>query len=275
MCTSHAEWCGERSVVEKRSETPPAVPAGSDPVPPASVAASGPPGGYDAPVARAFFAGDVMPRPAQMGWKGMAMFRSLVDTPALPRLDLGVASNMWRDVPELPLGTLQLAPRAFEAFRQPVTAIAVPAAAKSAISAHKAVGVPFDAFKLLGTVNRRVNTRVKQRRDIDIYGRAELWRRSGIGDNAVGDCEDIAIEKRLELIAEGFPPEKLGFAVAYRSDVGLHTVLVARTDRGDFVLDSLSPYVTAWTRAAYSWVGFQSMEQPTHWYAPGARSPRS
>ena len=121
---------------------------------------------------------------------------------------------------------------------------------------------------MLKQVNHHVNGRVRQRTDAEIYGVGELWRRSGDGRNAVGDCEDLAIEKRAELIAAGFPPDRLAFAVVYSRDAGLHTVLVARTEVEDVVLDGRSPYVTNWSKVPYSWISVQSMNDPMLWYAP-------
>lgn len=166
------------------------------------------------------------------------------------------------------------------AWAQPIAAMhAVPmalgdsasAASRVAAEARLSARAEGGALDLLKTVNRRVNGAVLQRRDAQIFGQGELWRRAGIGSGAVGDCEDIAIEKRLQLVAEGFPADKLAFAVVFRRDVGLHTVLVARTGRGDVVLDSLDPYVSDWTKARYSWISVQSMDDPQRWFAPGAR----
>jgi predicted transglutaminase-like cysteine proteinase len=129
--------------------------------------------------------------------------------------------------------------------------------------------LPETALKvLLKQVNHHVNSRVRQRTDAEIYGVGELWRRSGDGNGAVGDCEDLAIEKRAELIDGGFPPDRLAFAVVYSRASGLHTVLVARTDVEDVVLDGRSPYVVGWTKTPYSWLSVQSMNDPMLWYAP-------
>jgi predicted transglutaminase-like cysteine proteinase len=143
-----------------------------------------------------------------------------------------------------------------------------------ATSARLAANADGAAAQMVKSVNRRVNGAVVQRRDAQIYGQGELWRRSGIGPGATGDCEDIAIEKRLQLLAEGFPADKLAFAVVYRRGVGLHTVLLARTAAGDMVLDSLTPAVTSWDKARYSWISVQSMAEPSRWFAPGVRAPR-
>ncbi|PVX30471.1 transglutaminase-like cysteine peptidase [Sphingomonas pokkalii] len=132
-----------------------------------------------------------------------------------------------------------------------------------------------DPATLLARVNRLVNGHVRQRTDLAQFGQGELWRRSGIGRDAVGDCEDIAIEKRLQLIAAGYPAERLFFAVVYRRDLGLHVVLVARTDAGDMVLDSRSPYVRPWSEAAYDWISAQAPGEAGRWKMVAASAGRS
>lgn len=139
------------------------------------------------------------------------------------------------------------------------------APARSKAMARRGTRAP--ELALLKKINQRVNGRVVQRRDSLVFGEAELWRRSGVGQGAMGDCEDLAIEKRLQLVAEGFAPEKLAYAVVYDRSVGLHTVLVARTRDGDVVLDSATPYVTPWDKARYSWISVQSMEAPGRWFS--------
>lgn len=119
--------------------------------------------------------------------------------------------------------------------------------------------------KMLDQVNRSVNSRVRAVTDMARYGVDELWNRTGMERGAAGDCEDFAIEKREQLIARGYPTKDLFFAVAFRVDLGLHAVLVARTDDGDFVLDNRSAYVTPWAKAPYIWVKRQSQEDPMVW----------
>jgi predicted transglutaminase-like cysteine proteinase len=114
-------------------------------------------------------------------------------------------------------------------------------------------------------VNSWVNGHVVQRTDIENYHVDELWRRSGIERGATGDCEDIAIEKRYQLVDAGFSPERLSFAVVYQRSTGFHTVLIARTTRGDHVLDSRSGFVTIWNKTPYSWISVQSTQDPMVW----------
>ena len=120
--------------------------------------------------------------------------------------------------------------------------------------------------KLLARVNAHVNAHVFQQSDMATYGVPELWRPSGDGPRAVGDCEDLALEKRVELLASHFPPERLFLAVVWRRDAGLHTVLVARLDDGDLVLDSRVDFIEPWDRAGYSWVSVEAPGQPQEWH---------
>ncbi|WP_242182989.1 transglutaminase-like cysteine peptidase [Sphingomonas sp. CARO-RG-8B-R24-01] len=122
-------------------------------------------------------------------------------------------------------------------------------------------------MSLLQRIGARVNAHVRQQSDWATYGIGELWRPSGSGRSAVGDCEDIAIEKRLELVAAGFPPERLFFAIVFQSRVGLHTVLVARLDEGDMVLDSLSAFIEPWSKTRYQWLIAEYPGDPTRWRA--------
>ena len=65
--------------------------------------------------------------------------------------------------------------------------------------------------------------------------------------------------------AAGVAPGALFYAIAYRSDIGLHAVLVAHTARGDLVLDSRSPRIIPWREAPYTWVQRQSQSEAFVW----------
>ncbi len=141
-----------------------------------------------------------------------------------------------------------------------------PAAAPTPVQASASEGMSStERKKMLDQVNKVVNGRVRAETDMQRYGVEELWNRTGLERGAAGDCEDFAIEKREQLIARGYPTKDLFFAVAFRSDLGLHAVLVAHTDDGDFVLDNRSVYVTPWAKAPYIWVKRQSQDDPMLW----------
>jgi len=120
-------------------------------------------------------------------------------------------------------------------------------------------------WSLARRVNRRVNDNVIQRSDLDNFGVDELWRRAGAGRNATGDCEDIAVEKRVELIQAGFPRDRLFLATVFESRIGLHTVLIVRLMDGDYVLDSRRGDIVPWQRAHYSWLRLQAIDNPVQW----------
>lgn len=120
-------------------------------------------------------------------------------------------------------------------------------------------------LRLLHQVNRFVNQHVRQASDEETVGEPDVWRRPGVGRSAAGDCEDLAIEKRLRLIAAGYPPADLYFAVGLARGLGMHAVLVARTAQGDVVLDSLSPAILLWSNTPYIWVSRQAPGQPDRW----------
>lgn len=119
---------------------------------------------------------------------------------------------------------------------------------------------------LLDAVNRRVNGMVRQQSDWATYQVEELWNRPIVkGGFLAGDCEDIAIEKRQELIEAGVDPKRMFFAVVYRRDVGLHVLLMVSTERGDLALDSRSPWIEPWNKVPYVWVKRQLAENPREW----------
>ena len=120
---------------------------------------------------------------------------------------------------------------------------------------------------LAHSINLRVNRRVIQQSDQSLYGRAELWRPAGSQPGARGDCEDIALQKRLELLAAGFPPDRLFMAVVSTPAIGLHAILLARMSDGDLVLDSRHNLILPWQDTGYTWVSAQSPQDPARWFA--------
>lgn len=177
-----------------------------------------------------------------------------------PRGPFALPATCSQDIGIAPLARLDTG--AIRHALAPPFASAAPASQPRMASANEA-----DKQALLQRINRLVNGRVRQRTDLEIYGQAEVWRRSGIGKGAAGDCEDLAIEKRFELADAGFPADHLSFAVVYAHGIGLHTVLVAHLSSGDYVLDSRTPYVQPWADAPYRWIALQSTEDPMAWHA--------
>jgi predicted transglutaminase-like cysteine proteinase len=160
----------------------------------------------------------------------------------------------------MPVGGIADAPLGFSEMcaREPEQCAAgVVAAAPESLSAG--------SLKLLRRVNADVNRHVVQAEDLETTGMEDRWQRP----NGVGDCEDLAIEKRARLIEQGFPADRLFLAVAFRRGFGLHTLLIARLDDGDRVLDSLSPHVMPWGKVGYRWLRQQSPVDPLVWRRVG------
>lgn len=107
-----------------------------------------------------------------------------------------------------------------------------------------------DAHRLrqLRTINRSVNQAVRQRQD-----RQESWTLPGAGG---GDCEDLAILKKAELMKQGWPASTLLLTVGTLNNTG-HTVLTVRTDRGDLILDNLTNQIKPWSRTPYRYFARQ------------------
>lgn len=121
------------------------------------------------------------------------------------------------------------------------------------------------AKSLIGTlkhVNRSVNSAIRFRED-----RSEKWNAVPLTKGASGDCEDYAITKRMQLLALGFPANKLYYSVAYVPRAGLHTVLIANVDGTDLVLDSRTPWIERWSDTPYVWLLKQSASDPSIWYS--------
>lgn len=148
------------------------------------------------------------------------------------------------------------------AATRPVMAIAPAAMANAGTEA--ATGMA-----LLKKVNSEVNRSVVQVYDSVSAGRDEYWQRPTRGGSLYGDCEDIAIEKRMRLVEAGYPADKMFFAVAYLPRYGLHVLLIARLADGDYVMDSLSPHILRWSDIRYNWLRLQSTDDPMKWTRVG------
>lgn len=114
--------------------------------------------------------------------------------------------------------------------------------------------------ELLG-INAHVNATVKPVTDQDLYQVAEYW----TYPSGFGDCEDIALEKRRELIAAGWAASTLMIAVVREKDGAGHAVLMVRTDRGDLILDNQDGMVLVWTETPYRYLKRQSQANPGQW----------
>jgi predicted transglutaminase-like cysteine proteinase len=110
-------------------------------------------------------------------------------------------------------------------------------------------------------INANVNANVTPVSDMDLYKVDEFW----TYPNGYGDCEDIALAKRRDLINAGWPVSTLLMSVVKEADGGGHAVLIVRTDRGDLVLDNQDGAVRLWSDTPYHYVKRQSQANAGQW----------
>ena len=112
----------------------------------------------------------------------------------------------------------------------------------------------------LKQINSEVNKDIRYKLDTTLYGEEDFW--TVVEGKGYGDCDDYSLTKIMRLVEETeWDRENLSIAVCYVEDErgragkgGGHAVCVARTDRGDFVLDNRHKSVKAYDDLPYRWV---------------------
>ncbi|TIS12773.1 MAG: hypothetical protein E5X07_39315, partial [Mesorhizobium sp.] len=117
----------------------------------------------------------------------------------------------------------------------------------------------------LNEINLSVNSRITEVSDRAVVGKNDDWRVPTVS----GDCEDIAILKKLELMKRGWPASALLLTVASYHGEG-HTVLTVRTNEGDLVLDNLTSAVRDWSSTPYNYFARQAQGNGRRWERIGA-----
>jgi predicted transglutaminase-like cysteine proteinase len=84
----------------------------------------------------------------------------------------------------------------------------------------------------------------------------------------MGDCEDIQLLKRKLLVEAGLPQRALRMIVVIDEEGQGHAVLMARTDRGDFILDNKRNAVLPWRMTGYIFIKREGADGPA-WVALG------
>lgn len=116
-------------------------------------------------------------------------------------------------------------------------------------------------WQQLVSVNNHYNNNVIPVEDRDLYQVDEYW----TYPNGYGDCEDFALAKRRDLIEAGWTPSTLMIAVVREPNGDGHAVLMARTDRGDLVLDNQAGSIKLWSETPYTFLKRQSQAHSGHW----------
>lgn len=135
---------------------------------------------------------------------------------------------------------------------------------------HDVILTP-DLLQQLFSINAYVNDRVKWTPDAELYGTDERW----AYPLDRGDCEDIVLLKRRLLAAAGWPVNALLITtVDNHGEIGRHAVLTVLSDRGDLILDNLTPEILFWYETSYRFLARQSTADPNVWLAFSADQPR-
>jgi predicted transglutaminase-like cysteine proteinase len=118
-----------------------------------------------------------------------------------------------------------------------------------------------DNWQQLLEVNTYFNTSIVPETDMQLYHVAEYW----TYPHGFGDCEDIALAKRKQLIDAGWPASTLLMTVARQADGEGHAVLMVRTDRGDLILDNQDSTIRDWRDSPYHFLKRQSQTNAGQW----------
>ncbi|HZG28384.1 MAG TPA: transglutaminase-like cysteine peptidase [Ensifer sp.] len=123
------------------------------------------------------------------------------------------------------------------------------------------------SWKTLLQIDQLVNQNIVGISDEDHYqirakGIANWWT---YPDDGKGNCNDYAILKKRLLIEAGWPSSTLFLTVVLDHHNEGHLVLMARTDRGDLILDNLEDKVLLWYQTGYTYLKRQSSEDPDTW----------
>lgn len=128
-----------------------------------------------------------------------------------------------------------------------------------------------DLLQQLYEINKYVNDRVVWTSDAELYGTTERW----AYPLDRGDCEDIVLLKRRLLAKAGWPLGALLITIVEERGQGnqgrtRHAVLTVRSDRGEMILDNLTPEILFWYETSYRYLSRQSAVDPNVWVSYGA-----
>jgi predicted transglutaminase-like cysteine proteinase len=121
-------------------------------------------------------------------------------------------------------------------------------------------------FAAIWSINSAVNDAITPITDEDHWGMVERW---SYPTDGAGDCEDYVLEKRRRLIDAGIPPSALFITVVLDHEGLGHAVLTVRTSEGDLVLDNQQGKVKPWSRTGYTFLKWQSADNPGEWVSLG------
>jgi predicted transglutaminase-like cysteine proteinase len=129
-----------------------------------------------------------------------------------------------------------------------------------------------ELLQQLFAINAYSNDRVKWTSDEELYGKLERW----TYPLDRGDCEDIVLLKRQLLARAGWPLNALLITTVEdrAKNEGRHAVLTVLTDRGELILDNLTPEILFWYETNYRYLARQSSADPNVWVSFNSDQPR-
>jgi predicted transglutaminase-like cysteine proteinase len=119
-----------------------------------------------------------------------------------------------------------------------------------------------EVLNKLAEVNRWANAHIKPVDDNIHWGRYNRWY---FAEDGKGDCKDYVLVKRRMLMQSGLPREALLITVVITPRDKGHAILIVRTDKGDYVLDSLTSKIVLWKQTPYDFIVRQSQSDPNVW----------
>ena len=119
-----------------------------------------------------------------------------------------------------------------------------------------------DVWDTIVGVNNWANQHIKPMTDAKHWGKVNKWY---YADDGYGDCKDYVLVKQRKLIEAGLPREALLIAIVWTRQNQGHAVLIVRTDKGEYVLDSLVKQVMLWSKMPYDYVKRQTRTNPNAW----------
>lgn len=129
-----------------------------------------------------------------------------------------------------------------------------------------------ETWQILNKVNRMVNQTIIPVSNYDHWGTMlDHW---DYPKDGKGDCKIYALWKRKLLIDAGFPRQALLMTIVRDQNGEGHTILTAKTNRGEFILDNMRQDILSWDETGYHFYKRQSQEDPNIWLAVVDPQPR-
>jgi predicted transglutaminase-like cysteine proteinase len=199
---------------------------------------------------------------AAIGWTdaGLTQVSAPVSTPASATdsaPDLAALSAAGHPQPVMPVAGRANPPIGYLSF-----CVRFPAECRRHGDAD-AVALSENLWTELVAVNRVINKQIAPVTDLEFYNTEEHWT---LPEDS-GDCEDYVLLKRQALIRQGWPSGTLLVTVVFDEVGDGHAVLIARTDRGDYVLDNKLDAIRIWSRTPHRYIKRQSVSDPDRWVA--------